>query len=120
MGGERLNAQTINNWTGPASVKGSSLDRSVSELQKVLSDLFYGSKKTMREIFNEVENDEGVIDLESFTFLCKKYAPTFNEAEVQALYKKVIPKRGDKMNYTKFKNAYSWKIPEGNFEVEGL
>ena len=120
MGGERLNAQTINNWTGPASVKGSTLDRSVSELQKVLSDHLYSSKKTMKEIFNEIRDDDNLIDLESFTFLCKKYAPTFTEAEIQKLYKKVIPKRGDKMNYTKFNSAYSWKIPEGNFEIEGL
>lgn len=105
---------------GPQIVKRDVLDRSVPQLFKVLSDLFYGSRKTILDVYNEVSSDEGLVDLEAFIFLVKKYAPSFKESETQSVFKNVVSKRGSKMSFNQFKKAFSWKVPVGNFEVEGL
>lgn len=96
------------------------LDRKPNQLASILRDIFYDTGKTITEIFKSVANDKEEIDLEAFSFLVKKFATTFTESETQSLYKSLCPNRGERIKYNLFKQHFGWRIPEGNFEVEGL
>jgi hypothetical protein len=92
----------------------------VSELTEALRDILYNSRRTMREIFQEAQDEEGNLDLEGFTFLCKKFAPSFRDSEVQALFRAAVHKKGRVMTLAGFEKHFKWAVPKGNFEVEGL
>jgi hypothetical protein len=92
-GGENPNyPKTFAEDLGPKSVKGEELDRRISDLNKLLTDIFYGSRRTLKEIFNVSKDEEDMLDNEGFTFIVKKYAPSFTDTEIQKLYKSVVPR----------------------------
>jgi len=49
------------------------MDRPVNELRELIRDLFFSSRRAMREIYEEGKNEEGNLDMDGFTFVCKKY-----------------------------------------------
>jgi hypothetical protein len=93
-GGEPVNQEIfMKNTEGPFA-KPSILDRKPEQLIQILQDAFYNSGKTVQQIFEVSAMEDGYLDLEGFTFICKKFTNSFNESEIQSLYKQLVPERG--------------------------
>lgn len=101
-----MNQLTFTKMYDGIRVKGDNLDRSDSELKKVLIDMFYNSKSTIKRIWADARDDDDLLDLEGFSYLAKKYCPSFNDSEKQKLFKSIVPKRGGRMTYVQFKNNF--------------
>ena len=99
-------SQRIN--TAPSFIEVGPSKPQVDELIQKLKDLFYTSKKSIYELFQESKTGQSV-DISGLSKLVQKYSSnTISAGQLEIIFK-AVSKGADSLSYQQFEQAFTWQ-----------